>query len=75
MKEDIATIIVTVIFFSIMALAFWAGHSSGYSVGEVDGRLQEREDVKKINCIYEFSNRPFERIPGKCLKYFYKKGL
>ena len=64
--EDMVKIAIRIIFFALV-IAMVSG-VIGYSIGYD----KAYEDIKKNRCVMEFSNTPYEKINGNCLKYFRK---
>ena len=58
-----------VIIFGVM-LIFAMGWFLGFSSGHMRGMEDANEISKKVDCEFNYSYKPLNEIPGKCLKYF-----
>jgi hypothetical protein len=45
-------------------------YNFGYLAGKSDGRDEQRETTKRIDCEVGFGDKPQYEITGECLKYF-----
>ena len=74
MKPEYKNILLDTLMWVSVIFMIWSGlraaYSFGYFKGQIDGRDEQRETTKRIDCEVEFRNVPQYEITGECIKYF-----
>lgn len=74
MKPEHEKILSSIIMWAAVVFMVWSvvynTYRIGYLNGTMDGREEQRETAKRIDCEIGFGDVPQYEITGECLKYF-----